>query len=73
MFQPGIKPGPPQWEASALEKSHLTSLLMAIWNIYNLHMIMRQCTCSPLTLFYTRGLGTVVLHVMVPQPYRFSL
>jgi hypothetical protein len=24
-----------------------------------------------LTLFYTRGLGTVVSHVMVPQPYRF--
>jgi hypothetical protein len=26
-----------------------------------------------LTLFYTRGLGIVVLHVMVPQLYRFSL
>ncbi len=26
-----------------------------------------------LTLFYTRGLGIVVLYVMVPQPYRFSL
>ncbi len=26
-----------------------------------------------LTLFYTRGLGIAVLHVMVPQPYRFSL
>ncbi len=26
-----------------------------------------------LTLFYSRGLGIVVLHVMVPQPYRFSL
>jgi hypothetical protein len=26
-----------------------------------------------LTLFYTRGLGIVVLHVMVPQPYGFSL
>ncbi len=25
-----------------------------------------------LTLFYTRGLEIVVLHVMVPQPYRFS-
>jgi hypothetical protein len=25
-----------------------------------------------LTLFYTRGLGKVVLHVMVPQPYSFS-
>jgi hypothetical protein len=30
MFQLGIKPGPPQWEASALEKSHLTSLLTGI-------------------------------------------
>ncbi len=30
-------------------------------------------TCVPLTLFYTRGLRIVVLHVMVPQPYRFSL
>jgi hypothetical protein len=27
---------------------------------------------SFLTLFYTRGLEIVVLHVMVPQPYRFS-
>ena len=26
-----------------------------------------------LTLFYTLGLGIVVLHVMVPPPYRFSL
>jgi hypothetical protein len=26
-----------------------------------------------LTLFYTRGLGIVVLHVMVPKPYRFPL
>jgi hypothetical protein len=26
-----------------------------------------------LTLFYTRGLGIVVLHVMVPEPYRFPL
>jgi hypothetical protein len=26
-----------------------------------------------LTLFYTRGLGIDVLHVMVPEPYRFSL
>jgi hypothetical protein len=25
-----------------------------------------------LTLFYTHGLGTVVLHVMVPQPHGFS-
>ena len=24
-----------------------------------------------LTLFYTRGLGIVVLHVMVPEPYSF--
>jgi hypothetical protein len=28
---------------------------------------------SVLTLFYTRGLGIVVSHVMVPLPYRFSL
>ncbi len=28
---------------------------------------------SHLTLFYTRGLEIVVLHVMVSQPYRFSL
>jgi hypothetical protein len=26
-----------------------------------------------LTIFYTLGLGIVVLHVMVPPPYRFSL
>ncbi len=26
-----------------------------------------------LTLFYTRGLGVVVSHVMVPLPYRFAL
>jgi hypothetical protein len=26
-----------------------------------------------LTLFYTRGLGIVALHVMVPEPYRFPL
>jgi hypothetical protein len=25
-----------------------------------------------LTLFYTRGLGIVVSHVMVPEPYRVS-
>jgi hypothetical protein len=29
--------------------------------------------CVPVTLFYTRGLGIVVLHVMVPEPYRFPL
>jgi hypothetical protein len=27
---------------------------------------------SYLTLFYTRGLEMLVLHVMVSQPYRFS-
>ncbi len=27
---------------------------------------------SILTLFYVRGLGIVVLHVMFPQPYGFS-
>ncbi len=33
----------------------------------------RAClTTDPLTLFYTRGLEIVVLHVMVSQPYRFS-
>jgi hypothetical protein len=26
MSQPGIEPGPPAWEASTLEKSHLDSL-----------------------------------------------
>jgi hypothetical protein len=26
MFRPGIEPGPPAWEASTLEKSHLDSL-----------------------------------------------
>ncbi len=26
MSRPGIKPGPPAWEASTLEKSHLDSL-----------------------------------------------
>ncbi len=29
---PGIKPRPPAWEASSLEKSHLNSLFMAIRN-----------------------------------------
>ncbi len=27
MSRPGIEPGPPEWEASTLEKSHLDSLL----------------------------------------------
>ncbi len=27
----------------------------------------------PLTLFYTRGLGIAVLHVIVPEQYRFPL
>jgi hypothetical protein len=30
-------------------------------------------TPSNLTLFYTCDLGIVVLHVMVPQPFRFPL
>ncbi len=34
MSRPGIKPGPPKWEASALAKSYLNSALIAIWNIY---------------------------------------
>ncbi len=29
----------------------------------HLHIIKRQCTCSPLTLFYTRGLGIVLFDV----------
>ncbi len=33
--------------------------------LYNVHF-------HVLTLFYTRRLEIVVLHVMVPQPYRFS-
>jgi hypothetical protein len=28
MSRPGIEPGPPAWEASTLEKSHLDSLLV---------------------------------------------
>jgi hypothetical protein len=35
MSRPGIKPGPPAWEASTLEKSYPDSLLMAIRNIYS--------------------------------------
>ncbi len=34
MSRPGIKPGPPRWEASTLEKSHSKSLLIAIRNSY---------------------------------------
>jgi hypothetical protein len=34
MSRPGIKPGPPLWEASTLEKSHTNSVFMAIWHIY---------------------------------------
>jgi hypothetical protein len=29
-----IKHGPPQWEASTLEKNRSNSLYIAIWNIY---------------------------------------
>jgi hypothetical protein len=36
MLRPGIKPGPPAWEASSLEKTHPDSLLIAIRNIYNI-------------------------------------
>ncbi len=32
-----------------------------------------QLISGHLTLFYTRGLGIIVSHVMVPLPYRFSL
>jgi hypothetical protein len=38
------------------------SRVILTWTLYH-----------PLTLFYTRGLGIVVLHVMVPEPYRFPL
>jgi hypothetical protein len=34
MSRPGIEPGPPGWEARALEKSHSNSLFIAIQNIY---------------------------------------
>ncbi len=41
--------------------------------------ILVTCIATPLcltrdmlTLFYTFGLEIVVLHVMVPKPYRFS-
>jgi hypothetical protein len=37
---------------------------------HNVNVTGRVCY---LTLFYTRGLGIVVLHVMVPEPYRFPL
>jgi hypothetical protein len=33
MSRPGFEPGPPAWEASTLEKSHLDSL-SAIRNLY---------------------------------------
>ncbi len=42
MSWPGIKPRPTAWKASTLEKSHTDSLLIAIPNIYNLHMSPRQ-------------------------------
>jgi hypothetical protein len=34
MSRPEFEPGPPRWEASTLEKSHLNSLLPTIRNIY---------------------------------------
>jgi hypothetical protein len=34
MSWPGIEPGPSRWEASTLEKNHLNSLLIAVWNLY---------------------------------------
>jgi hypothetical protein len=39
----------------------------------NILEFLNKGTISQLTLFYTRGLGIVVLHVMVPEPYRFPL
>jgi hypothetical protein len=36
-----------------------------------LEIVPTQAQCTYLTLFYTAGL--VVLHVMVPQPYKFPL
>jgi hypothetical protein len=31
MSRPGIEPGPPAWEASTLEKSHLDNLYAGYW------------------------------------------
>ncbi len=36
-------------------------------------LILKIVSICDLTLFYTRGLGKVVPHVMVALPYRFSL
>jgi hypothetical protein len=38
-----------------------------------LEIVPTQAQCTYLTLFYTAGLVIVVLHVMVPQPYKFPL
>jgi hypothetical protein len=49
-------------ESNAAHPVGCHSLLQTVMTIW----------CTFLTLFYTRGSEIVVLHVMVPQPYRFS-
>ncbi len=58
----GIKHGLWQYQAT----------FRIVLNIINKHFSWKKVFNS-LTLFYTRGLGKVVLYVMVPQPCRFSL
>jgi hypothetical protein len=50
-----------------------SGLLVVLYTSAKLIKNLSLAIAIVLTLFYTRGLGIVVLYVMVSQPHRFSL
>jgi hypothetical protein len=57
-----------------MENSHMFSINSVVFMEYFLPKIGKnKILVGRLTLFYTRGFGIVVLHVMFPEPYRFPL
>ncbi len=59
-------------DGKVLELLRLVRLVGLLEELLAQRVLKHRLITVYLTLFYTRGLEIVVLHVMVPQPYRFS-
>jgi hypothetical protein len=71
MYTTGVNETGGKWKKSSSRKI-LIILFGHLW-IVELTYILIFAFKFTLTLFYTCGLGIVVLYVMVSQPYGFSL
>jgi hypothetical protein len=66
MSRPGIEPGPPAWEASTLEKSHLDSLFAGYSEpLLGLRLALQQQQPGLYTTILFHSTLTYLLHIWI--------